>query len=110
MLDRQEKSQGKTIALHSYKGGTGKTTLISNLAAYYAMSGLKVCLLDFDLYAPSLSMYFRKLPAMYLNNLLNGETETKGKTDISKVLVDVSSELGLKGKLLLVFLAREKMT
>jgi chromosome partitioning protein len=103
MLDRQERSQGKTIALHSYKGGTGKTTLISNLAAYYAMSGLKVCLLDFDLYAPSLSMYFRKLPAMYLNNLLNGETESKGKTDISKVLVDVSSELGLKGKLFIGF-------
>ena len=103
MLDQQERSQGKTIALHSYKGGTGKTTLISNLAAYYAMSGLKVCLLDFDLYAPSLSMYFRKLPAIYLNNLLNGEIESKGKTDISKVLVDVSSELGLKGKLFIGF-------
>ncbi len=103
MSDQQERSQGKTIALHSYKGGTGKTTLISNLAAYYAMNGSKVCLLDFDLYAPSLSMYFRKIPALYLNNLLNGETETRGKTDISKVLVDVSSELGLSGKLFIGF-------
>jgi MinD-like ATPase involved in chromosome partitioning or flagellar assembly len=40
---------------------------------------------------------------MYLNNLLNGETESKGKTDISKVLVDVSSELGLEGKLFIGF-------
>ncbi len=88
-------SQAKTIALHSYKGGTGKTTLITNLAAYYAMKGLKVCLVDFDLYAPSLSMYFRKQPSICMNDLL------KGETDISKVLVDVSSELGVTGKLYL---------
>jgi chromosome partitioning protein len=100
--------QGKTIALHSYKGGTGKTTLISNLAAYYAMSGLKVCLLDFDLYAPSLSMYFRKQPSVCINDLLKGETETEGKTDISRILVDVSAELGVKGKLYLGFSSPRK--
>src|SRR3990170_4896350 len=93
---------GKTIAFHSYKGGTGKTTLIANLAAFYAMSGMRVCLLDFDLYAPSLTTYFRKTPITYLNNLLNGEAE------ISKVLFDVSSELGLKGKLFLGFSSPRK--
>ena len=55
----------KTIALHSYKGGTGKTTLISNLAAIYAKSGFNVVLLDFDLYAPSLSSYFKKKPKTF---------------------------------------------
>jgi MinD-like ATPase involved in chromosome partitioning or flagellar assembly len=105
---KQEHTQGKTIAFHSYKGGTGKTTLITNLAAYYAMSGLKVCLLDFDLYAPSLSMYFRKQPSVCINDLLKGETETKGKTDISRVIVDVSSELGLKGKLYIGFSSPRK--
>jgi cellulose biosynthesis protein BcsQ len=108
MHSQKKLSNGRTIAFHSYKGGTGKTTLISNLAAYYAMSGLKVCLLDFDLYAPSLSMYFRKQPSLYLNDLLKGETETKGKTDVSKVLVDVSSELGTKGKLYLGFSSSSK--
>jgi chromosome partitioning protein len=103
MLNRQQTRPGKTIALHSYKGGTGKTTLIANLAAYYAKTGMKVCLLDFDLYAPTLSMYFRKRPAVYLNDLLRGETEKRGKTDVSDVLVDVSSELGLSGKLYLGF-------
>lgn len=53
-------SKGKTLAFHPYKGGTGKTTLIANLAATYAMGGKRVCLLDFDLYAPSLVTYFRK--------------------------------------------------
>jgi chromosome partitioning protein len=90
-------SPGKTLAFHSYKGGTGKTTLISNLAAFFAKSGLRVCLMDFDLYAPSLTIYFRKTPRLCLNHLLNGEAE------ISEILVDLSSELGLDGKLYLGF-------
>ena len=64
---------GKTIAFHSYKGGTGKTTLITNLAALYAKHGFNVCLLDLDIYAPSLVSYFRKTPSCYVNDLLNGE-------------------------------------
>jgi len=99
---REKMTSGKTLAFHSYKGGTGKTTLIANLAALYAMNGMRVCLLDFDLYAPSLSTYFRKTPNYYLNNLLRGEA------DISQVLVDLSPELGLKGKLLLGFSSPRK--
>ena len=94
----------KTLAFHSYKGGTGKTTLISNLAALHANQGKRVCLLDFDLYAPSLGMYFRKKPATFLNNLLRGDLDQPdGEFDIASVINDVSSELGLKGKLLLGF-------
>jgi len=103
MLNKQQRASGKTIALHSYKGGTGKTTLIANLASYYAKIGLSVCLLDFDLYAPTLSLYFRKRPNVYLNDLLRGETKQRSEIDITDVLVDVSSELGLRGKLLLGF-------
>jgi chromosome partitioning protein len=90
-------NSGITFALHSYKGGTGKTTLIANLAALYAMRGMRICLLDFDLYAPSLSTYFQKTSNAYLNDLLNG------KAEISDILVDLSPELGLKGKLFLGF-------
>jgi chromosome partitioning protein len=102
-------ASGKTLAFHSYKGGTGKTTLIANLAALYAMQGLRVCLLDFDLYAPSLGMYFSKKPMTYLNNLLRGELDLpNGAVDASSLLTDVSSELGLKGKLLLGFSSANK--
>ncbi len=102
-------TSGKTLAFHSYKGGTGKTTLISNLAALYANEGMKVCLLDFDLYAPSLGLYFRKKPSVYLNNLLRGELDQpNGGIDASCLLVDVSSELGLKGKLILGFSSLNK--
>ena len=90
-------SIGKTLAFHSYKGGTGKTTLIANLAAFLAKNGKRVCLLDFDLYAPTLTIYFRKTSRFYLNNLLSGEVE------ISDILVDLSPELDLKGKLFLGF-------
>jgi chromosome partitioning protein len=41
----------ETHSFHSYKGGTGKTTLIANVAALYANQGFNVGLLDFDLYA-----------------------------------------------------------
>jgi chromosome partitioning protein len=95
-------TSGKTLAFHSYKGGTGKTTLIANIAALYANKGYKVGLLDFDLYAPSLVTYFRKKPSMYINDLLSGQAE------ISDVLVDVTSELGLKGSLQVGFSSPRK--
>ena len=38
----------KIIAVHSYKGGTGKTLLSVNLAATFAKNGKKVCIFDLD--------------------------------------------------------------
>jgi chromosome partitioning protein len=93
---------GKTIAFHSYKGGTGKTTLITNTAAKFALSGLNVCLLDFDLYAPSLSTYFKKKPSACLNDVLNGQA------DIDDILCDVTHELNVGGKFLVGFSSSRK--
>ena len=98
----QNLSAGITLAFHSYKGGTGKTTVITNLAANLAMMGKRVCLLDFDLYAPSLTTYFQKNPETYLNSFLASEAE------ISEVLVDLSPELKLNGKLLIGFSSPKK--
>jgi len=95
--------QRKTIAFHSYKGGTGKTTLITNLAAFYAKKGLKVCLLDLDFPAPSLTSYFRKMPCKYINDVLEGEAQ------ISDVIVDLTSELELKGKFFVGFSSPRKL-
>jgi MinD-like ATPase involved in chromosome partitioning or flagellar assembly len=92
----------KTLAMHSYKGGTGKTTLITNIAALFANKGFNVGLLDFDLYAPSLITYFRKKPSLFLNDLLNGQAE------ISEIMVDLTAELNLKGKFLLGFSSPRK--
>lgn len=50
------------IAFHSYKGGTGKTTIASNLSAHFVNQGKKVVLIDLDLYSPSLQTYFKTIP------------------------------------------------
>lgn len=38
----------RTIVVINSKGGSGKTTMASNIAAYYAIEGNKVALVDFD--------------------------------------------------------------
>ena len=65
----------KCIAFHSYKGGTGKTTLAANLAALLAKNGHRVFLLDLDFYAPSLHSYFEADPKKWINDFLFEDAE-----------------------------------
>jgi MinD-like ATPase involved in chromosome partitioning or flagellar assembly len=74
-----------SIAFHSYKGGTGKTTIASNLSAYLAKGGYSVCLLDLDIYAPSLQTYFEITPKKWINDYLYGDAK------FSDVITDISS-------------------
>jgi MinD-like ATPase involved in chromosome partitioning or flagellar assembly len=63
------------MSIHSYRGGTGKTLMGTNLAASYARNE-KVCLLDYDLRAPSLhSLFEDKQPDWWINDFLNGDCE-----------------------------------
>lgn len=48
----------RVIAVASGKGGVGKSTLAANLAVAFARRGLKVGLLDADIYGPSLPVLF----------------------------------------------------
>lgn len=85
---------GKIIAVHSYKGGTGKTLVSLNLAATLAKRGKKVCLFDLDFRAPSLSTLLKVEKAgFWLNDYLNGTCE------IDRVLLDLSDRIGNSGKL-----------
>ena len=84
---------GKSLAFHSYKGGTGKTSLVINLGALYAKQGANVCLLDYDFRAPSLNVLFKAKPAFWLNDYL------EEKCGIVDTLVDESDRLNLRGKL-----------
>jgi septum site-determining protein MinD len=84
---------GKIIAVHSYKGGTGKTLLSLNLAATFVKHGKKICLLDLDFRAPSLATILKTETAeCWLNNYLNGVCE------IDKVLIDLSDRMPSGGK------------
>lgn len=89
---------GKIVAVHSYKGGTGKTLLAVNLAATLAKRGKKVCLFDLDFRAPSLATLLRVDKAnCWLNDYLNGTCE------IDKVPVDLSARIGNSDKLFVAF-------
>ncbi|OEU44363.1 MAG: hypothetical protein BBJ60_10295 [Desulfobacterales bacterium S7086C20] len=75
------------ITVHSYRGGTGKTLLASNLAASYARKE-KVCLLDYDLRAPSLhSLFDIEMPDWWINDYLNGDC------DIEEVITEALPNL-----------------
>jgi chromosome partitioning protein len=67
----------RCIVFHSYKGGTGKTTLAANLAALLTKKGYSVVLLDLDVYAPSLHSYFETDPKKWINDFLFEKAELK---------------------------------
>ncbi len=83
----------KIVAVHSYKGGTGKTLLSVNLAATFAKNGKKVAIFDLDFRAPSLFAILKASNVNYwLNDYLNNVCE------IDKTFVDLSSRIGGKGE------------
>jgi len=83
----------KIIAVHSYKGGTGKTLLSVNLAATFAKAGKKVCVFDLDFRAPSLFAILKaENVEFWFNDYLNNTA------DINKVLFDLSKRLSGNGK------------
>ncbi len=103
----------KCIAFHSYKGGTGKTTIASNCAALLAKKGFKVALLDLDVYAPSLLAYFQREPRKWLNDYLLGNAEVN---EVMTPVTDIIEEYArkyensteIKGKLWIGFCSVKK--
>jgi hypothetical protein len=50
---------GRIITFYSYKGGTGRTMALANVAWILASNGKRVLAVDWDLEAPGLHRYFR---------------------------------------------------
>ena len=65
----------KCIAFHSYKGGTGKSTISANISVLLVKRGYNVLLLDMDVYAPTLQTYFSQEPRYWINNFLFNTAE-----------------------------------
>ena len=86
-----------TIAVHSCKGGTGKTTVAVNLAGAYAAAGKNVCLLDLDSKAPYLSSIVNARSKKWINDVFFG------KCNIMDVICDISDEIEVSGKLYVGF-------
>jgi septum site-determining protein MinD len=87
---------GKSFAVHSYKGGTGKSCITASLAAQLALQNKNVCLFDYDLRGPSLhALFTNNTPKYWLNDYLDGICQ------LSEVTKDISSIAGTKGKFLI---------
>ncbi|MCF8130921.1 MAG: MinD/ParA family protein [Deltaproteobacteria bacterium] len=81
----------KIISVHSFRGGTGKSNTSANLAALYAMDGLRVGVVDTDIQSPGIHVIFGldEDDAVYsLNDYL------WGKCAIEQAAFDVSNVLG----------------
>lgn len=87
------------IAVHSFKGGTGKSTITANLAALLASAGRSVGVVDLDLAGPGLHVIYQLDSDIRftLNDVLLKRCRP---TD---PIIDLTKKLGLKnGKLLFV--------
>ena len=53
-----ENRNGTVITFYSYKGGTGRTMALANIAWILAANGKRVLAVDWDLEAPGLHRFF----------------------------------------------------
>lgn len=103
----------KCVAFHSYKGGTGKSTISSNLSASLARKGFTTVLLDLDVYAPSLQDYFQWQPKKSINDYLfenaNADEVIQDLTGVLNKFPPTDGEQAdSKGKLLVGFSSTSK--
>lgn len=70
-----------TVGFYSYKGGTGRSTALANVAVYLASKGKRVGCIDLDVEAPGLNYIFRidlgdfkySLVSLFEENILDFE-------------------------------------
>ena len=91
--------KGKTLSIHSSRGGTGKTVIATNLAVALANRGSNVALIDMDFRAPSLSVVFSKQINDSVKYWLNDYLENR--CTARQIVIELH-QTGLKGKLFLV--------
>lgn len=81
------------LAVHSFKGGTGKSTIAANMALSLAEQGKRVCVMDMDLGGPGIHVMFgvdESNVKWTMTNVLLGET------DILGAVIPLTEKLGLK--------------
>ncbi|WP_371614936.1 AAA family ATPase [Streptomyces sp. NBC_00454] len=63
------------VVVHSYRGGTGKSSVLANLALLIAAGGRRVGVIDTDIQSPTLDLLFRLGPGPSLADYLLGRCE-----------------------------------
>lgn len=91
----------KIISVHSFRGGTGKSNSVANIAALLAIQGQRVGVIDTDIQSPGIHVLFGldgdTITGSLNDHLWNGR-------DIKDVAHDVTGVLGTRasGKLYLI--------
>ncbi len=83
----------RSIAVHSFKGGTGKTTITANLAVALVSHGKSVGVMDMDLEGPGLHVLFNVDPSQ-VPHTLNDVLLDKARAD--EAALPMNDRLGLK--------------
>jgi septum site-determining protein MinD len=82
------------VSVHSYRGGTGKSNVVANLAYLAARSGRRVAVMDTDLPSPGLHLVLgleRERIVRTLSDYLFG------KCELEEAAYDLSRNVGLAG-------------
>ena len=91
---------GSIVAIHSFRGGTGKSNLTANLAHCFANQGARVGIIDTDIQSPGIHVLFglgESVTKYCLNDYL------KGECSIKDTVYDVSGRLSLpEGRISLI--------
>ena len=90
----------KSIAVHSFKGGTGKTTITANLAVALVSRGKSVGVMDMDLEGPGLHVLFNVNPDQIMHTLNDVLVD---KATAEEAALPMNDRLGLKGGGMLYF-------
>ncbi|WP_193199188.1 MinD/ParA family protein [Nostoc sp. MG11] len=95
------------IAVHSFRGGTGKSNLIANIASTMALQGHRVGIIDTDIQSPGIHVIFglnENKMERALNDYLWGRCNIKDTAyDVTDALIAEQGNTGtVKGSLYLV--------
>jgi MinD-like ATPase involved in chromosome partitioning or flagellar assembly len=90
----------RSIAVHSFKGGTGKTTITANLAVALVSRGKNVGVMDMDLEGPGLHVLFN-VNTDQIAYTLNDVLLDKARAD--EAALPMNDRLGLKSGGMLYF-------
>jgi MinD-like ATPase involved in chromosome partitioning or flagellar assembly len=89
------------VSVHSFRGGTGKSNTVANLATILALDGKRVGVVDTDMQSPGIHVLFG-LAGGQITNTLNDYMW--GKSTISQIAHEVSAQVSEKipGKIYLI--------
>lgn len=94
------------ISVHSFRGGTGKSNITSNLATLVARSGKRVGVVDTDIQSPGIHVLFglqEEAITFTLNDFLWGRCRIEQTAcDVSPILMQKQGLFGAKGSIHLI--------